>query len=82
MSTISLTVTEFSRGSLDFLNQVQYQGQTLDIRRGKRVVARVLPAAAPSGYPLERLDDFLLKGPQISEDVGALRSNLLKRDCS
>ena len=39
MSTISLTVTEFSRGSLDFLNQVQYQGKTLDIRRGKRVVA-------------------------------------------
>lgn len=90
MSTISLTVTEFSRGLLDFLNQVQYQGQTLDIRRGKRVVARVLPAAAPSGFPLDQRDDFLLKGPQISEferqsmakDVGALRSKLLTRDCS
>ncbi len=30
MSTIALTVTEFSRGLSDFLNQVQYQGQTLD----------------------------------------------------
>jgi hypothetical protein len=90
VSTISLAVIEFSRGLLDFLNQVQYQGQTLDIRRGKRVVARVLLAAAPSGYPLERLDNFLLKGPKISEferqsmakDVGALRSKLSTRDCS
>ncbi|MCW2312592.1 hypothetical protein [Rhodoferax antarcticus] len=88
MSTIVLTVTEFSRGLSDFLNQVQYQGQTLDIQRGKRVVARVLPAAAPGGFPLDRLDDLLLKGPQISgserqsmaKDVGALRSNLLTRD--
>jgi len=89
MSTIVLTVTEFSRGLSDFLNQVQYQGQTLDIQRGKRVVARVLPAvASPSGFPLDRLDDLLLKGPQISgserqsmaKDVGALRSDLLARD--
>ncbi len=88
MRTIALTVTEFSRGLSDFLNQVQYQGQTLDIQRGKRVVARVLPAAAPSGFPLDRLDDLLLKGPQLrgperqsmAKDVGALRSNLLVRD--
>ena len=88
MSTIALTVTEFSRGLSDFLNQVQYQGQTLDIQRGKRVVARVLPATAPDGFPLERLDDLLLKGPQLTgperqsmaKDVGALRANLLARD--
>jgi len=88
MRAIAVTVTEFSRGLSDFLNQVQYQGQTLDIQRGKRVVARVLPATAPDGFPLDRLDDFLLKGPHLLEserqsmadDVGAVRSSLLARD--
>lgn len=88
MGVVALTVTEFSRGLSDFLNQVQYQGQTLAIQRGKRVVARVLPAVAPDGFPLDRLDAFLAKGPQLSaserqsmaEDVLAVRSNLLVQD--
>ena len=33
MSVIALTVTEFSRGLSNFLNQVQYQGQALDLAR-------------------------------------------------
>ena len=43
MSVVALTVTEFSRGLSDFLSQVQYQGQSLDIQRGKRVVPRNQP---------------------------------------
>ena len=84
MGVVMLTVTEFSRGLSDFLNQVQYQGQSLDIQRGKRVVARVLPAVASDGFPLDRLDDFLAKGPQLSaferqamaSDLGAVRAQL------
>lgn len=84
MSTIALTVTEFSRGLSNFLNQVQYQGQTLDIQRGKKLVARVLPAGAPNGFPIDRLDNLLAQGPQLStaerramaEDLGAVRANL------
>jgi vacuolar-type H+-ATPase subunit B/Vma2 len=84
MSVVALTVTEFSRGLSDFLSQVQYQGQSLDIQRGKRVVARVLPAVASSGFPIDRLDDVLAKGPQLkaserlkmAEDVRYVRANL------
>ena len=84
MGTVALTVTEFSRGLSDFLSQVQYQGQSLDIQRGKRVVARVLPAVASSGFPIDRLDDVLAKGPQLKvserlamlEDVRSVRANL------
>ena len=65
MSVVALTVTEFSRGLSNFLSQVQYQGQSLDIQRGKRVVARVLPATASSGFPIDQLDDILAKGPQL-----------------
>ena len=84
MSTIPLTVTEFSRGLSNFLNQVQYQGQTLDIQRGKKLVARVLPAGAPNGFPIDLLDNLLAQGPQLStserramaEDLGAVRASL------
>jgi hypothetical protein len=88
MGVVAVTVTEFSRGLSDFLSQVQYQGQSLDIQRGKRVIARVLPAVAAEGFPLDRLDDFLAKGPQLSaaerqsmaKDVLAVRAKLVARD--
>ena len=84
MSVVALTVTEFSRGLSGFLSQVQYQGQSLDIQRGKRVVARVLPAVASSGFPIDQLDDVLAKGPQLkaserlamTEDVRSVRNSL------
>jgi hypothetical protein len=87
MSVIALTVTEFSRGLSNFLNQVQYQGQTLDIQRGKKLVARVLPAGKADGFPIDRLDDMLAKGPQLSaseriamaEDLDAVRASLATR---
>ena len=88
MAVVMLTVTEFSRGLSDFLNQVQYQGQSLDIQRGKRVVARVLPATASEGFALDRLDDFLARGPQLSAserqamtaDLGAVRARMTAAD--
>ena len=84
MSVVALTVTEFSRGLSDFLSQVQYQGQSLDIQRGKKVVARVLPAMASNGFPIDQLDDVLANGPQLkaserlamAEDVRSMRSRL------
>lgn len=84
MAAVAITVTEFSRGLSNYLSQVQYQGQWLDIQRGKRVVARVLPAVASSGFPIDRLDQALAKGPQLSaserlvmaQDVGSARSRL------
>lgn len=84
MSVVALTVTEFSRGLSNFLSQVQYQGQSLDIQRGKRVVARVLPAMASSGFPIDQLDEALAKGPQLktserlamAEDIRAVRTGL------
>ena len=87
MSVVALSVTEFSRGLSNFLSQVQYQGQSLDIQRGKRVVARVLPAVASSGFPIDQLDEVLARGPQLkmaerqamADDVRVVRSRLLAR---
>lgn len=65
MSTLSINVTEFSRSLSDFLNQVQYRGQVLNIERGKRVVARVSPVSAVDGFPIDHLDALLARGPQL-----------------
>lgn len=86
MATVSVSVTEFSRGLSEFLSHVQYRGQVLDIERGKRIIARVSPVAAADGFPIDQLDDFLAKGPQLgseresmAKDVQAVRAKLRKR---
>ena len=84
MAAVAITVTEFSCVLSNFLSQVQYQGKSLDIQRGKQVIARVLPAVASSGFPIDQLDDELSKGPQLSaserlamaQDVGSVRNSL------
>jgi antitoxin (DNA-binding transcriptional repressor) of toxin-antitoxin stability system len=88
MSVVAVTVTEFSRGLSGFLNQVQYQGQTLNIQRGKKVVARVLPAGATDGFPINQLNTLLANGPRLgaedaqsmADDLGAVRTSLRTRD--
>jgi antitoxin (DNA-binding transcriptional repressor) of toxin-antitoxin stability system len=84
MSTIPISVTDFARGLSDYLNQVQYLGQTLDIARGKKIVARIAPVAHQDGYPIEALGQFLANGPQLTplerrefaKDVQAIRSSV------
>lgn len=90
MTVITVNATEFSRGLSDFLNQVQYKNQMLNIERGKRVIARLVPvgsAAASDGFPLLQLDALLANGPRLpaldvaamASDVGAARARLLQR---
>jgi hypothetical protein len=86
MPPVSVSVTEFSRGLSEFLNHVQYHGQVLDIERGKRVIARVSPVALTDGFPIDQLDDFLAKGPQLgadrklmAKDVQTVRTKLRNR---
>ena len=74
MHTLSVNVTDFSRGLSDYLNHVQYRGQVLDIERGKRVVARVSPVDFSDGFPLAQLDDFLARGPAFLPSVKKLFS--------
>ena len=87
MSALAINVTDFSRGLSDFLNQVQSRGQVLDIERGKRVVARLMPAGAADGYPLDQLDAALARGNAMSmaerramqADISVARKQLVGR---
>jgi antitoxin (DNA-binding transcriptional repressor) of toxin-antitoxin stability system len=90
MNALTVNATDFSRSLSEFLNQVQYKGQVLDIERGKRVVARVSPVPALSGvdgFPLAQLDELMARGPQLAandrklmaRDVQAVRGHLKPR---
>ena len=86
MNTLTVNATEFSRGLSEFLNQVQYTGQILDIERGKRVIARVSPvptASGNDGFPIAQLAGLLAKGAllaaeqkRMAKDLKAVRSSL------
>jgi antitoxin (DNA-binding transcriptional repressor) of toxin-antitoxin stability system len=84
MAVIAVNVTEFARGLSEFLNQVQYKGQTLNIARGKRVIAQVSPASLIDGFPIVQLDELLGTSSQLTsterqamaQDVRELRVNL------
>jgi prevent-host-death family protein len=69
MSNQTITATTLSRNFSDFLNQVRYQGVTLEITRGAEVIARVSPPekSASAGYPIDQLDRLLASAPRLSD---------------
>jgi hypothetical protein len=83
MNALKVNATEFSRGLSEFLNQVQYTGQILEIERGKKVIAQVSPvptASASDGFPIAQLAQLLTKAAlppkdrkRMTEDMRALR---------
>ena len=68
MTIRTVTATELARGFSDFLNQVRYQGVTLDVKRGNEIVARIQPAGPTVGYPVDQLDALIAALPPLAED--------------
>lgn len=64
--TRTVTATEMARGLSDMLSQVQYRGHTMEITRGKDVVAKLVPAEAMHGFPIDRLDALLAGLPHLT----------------
>ena len=63
-----VSATEASRNLSEILNKVHYQGQSFEVKRGKEVIARKLPAAAS----LSKRKIGVLKGKvKIAKDFDA-----------
>ena len=45
----TISATEAARSFSEVLNQVQYREASFSIERGKKVIARLVPAAMPAG---------------------------------
>jgi antitoxin (DNA-binding transcriptional repressor) of toxin-antitoxin stability system len=80
---ISVTATEFTRGISDYLSQVQYRGQVIDISRGKKVIARVIPGDAPYSISATQAQRVLDNLPALdAEEREAFAADLtqIRRD--
>lgn len=68
----TVTATAFARKFSDFLNQVCYQGVTIDVKRGNEIIACVSrPTTQPvtqPGFPIAELDRLLSGLPRLTAD--------------
>lgn len=64
MHSSVITATEANRNLSNILNMVHYQHQSFDIKRGKEVIARIIPAA-PSKMTAGKFNDFLKNLPHL-----------------
>ncbi len=67
MSSRTITATVLARNFSNLLNQVRYQGLTLEVKRGNEVIACVTPPTKVAGFPIDQLDALLSSAPVLSD---------------
>ena len=72
----SLSATDAARNFSDVLNRVAYRQETLEINRGGRAVARLVPAAPAEGVRASSLNGLLLSLPSLDDDTGAFANDV------
>src|SRR5438105_3591700 len=85
MNTHTVTATEANRTLSDILNKVHYQGQTFEIKRGKEIIAKIVPMGEKrlaASMPVKNLKEFFKSLPSLDredldkfeEDINKIRS--------
>ena len=62
----TISATEAARSFSEVLNQVQYRDTSFSIERGRRIVARLVPAALPAGLALADLNRLFAGLPHLA----------------
>lgn len=62
----TISATEAARSFSEVLNQVQYREASFSIERGKKIVARLVPAALPAGLSLAELNRLFADLPGLT----------------
>lgn len=62
----TISATQAARSFSEVLNQVQYRATSFSIERGKKVVARLVPAAVPMGLALADLNRLFSGLPHLA----------------
>jgi antitoxin (DNA-binding transcriptional repressor) of toxin-antitoxin stability system len=72
-----ISATQAARQFSDLLNRVVYQGQSFEVERGNRVVARLGPADTPvKGVPITELNRLFAELPSLHGDGDAFAADL------
>lgn len=62
----TISATEAARSFSEVLNQVQYRDTSFSIERGKKIVARLVPAGLPEGLALADLNRLFAGLPLLA----------------
>lgn len=77
MANQVITATEANRHLSDILGKVQYQQQSFNIKRGKEIIAKLIPATS-AGIPISELNDFVKCLPPLTNEDRSGMEQILK----
>ena len=71
-----ITVTQAVRQFSDILNRVFYQGISVELERGNKVIARISPASSESPLKVKSLNRLFSGLPSLGKDAEAFAKDL------
>jgi len=72
----SITATKAARHFSDLLNRVAYRHESVEIRRGGRAVARLVPVEPRASVQVRDLNTVLSGLPRLGEDAAAFAADV------
>ena len=71
-----MNVTQAVRQFSDLLNRVFYQGISIELERGNKVIARISPVSLASPLKVKDLNRLFAQLPSLGEDAEAFAKDL------
>jgi antitoxin (DNA-binding transcriptional repressor) of toxin-antitoxin stability system len=79
MEPETINATEAARNFSEILNLVKYQGRSFEVRRGREIVARIVPASNPRSVKVADLAAIVAALPPLKKTEKASLARDLKR---
>jgi antitoxin (DNA-binding transcriptional repressor) of toxin-antitoxin stability system len=73
-----ISVTKAVRQFSNLLNRVFYQGITVELERGNRVIARISPVPPDSPLKVNNLNQFFAELPPLGKDADDFANDLAR----
>jgi antitoxin (DNA-binding transcriptional repressor) of toxin-antitoxin stability system len=71
-----MSVTQAVRQFSDLLNRIFYQGVSVELERGNKVIARISPVSTESPLKVKDLNRMFAKLPSLGHDADAFARDL------
>jgi len=71
-----ISVTQAIRQFSDLLNRVFYQGVSVELERGNKVIARISPVSPESAVQVKNLNRMFANLPSLEGDTGVFNKDL------
>ena len=75
-----INVTQAARNFSDLLNRVYYQGVSVELERGNKVVARLVPVLPVPSVPAKDLEGLFASLPKLGDDAQSFAEDVKVAD--